>query len=373
MPRTPASGADAELIQALAERGVSVSVYQLERWRTAGYLPRHPRRGLGRGRGTRSFLRPETLVQAEALARTAQQGRAPLPSLQLYRDVGTGSAAALRATLVGQLRHMAAEVGMELPETGSAPADEGDEASDARAEAILEAARRRAPLVDAVGMHNVLLDIAADAGHDVADVPRMPEWKPGSIAVAALRAFAGGPNAMGLDEFAEAIGEALGLPEQEVERVVASVAAEEVEARSHGRDPWDDLGEIHDARTMLAALVAAEDEDLNRATEAVITTSTVQLMAIVGAATGLAGSTAPLSMRPDGVLRMLGHPLWWRWGQFVTAGAVTRQDSIAFQTAMALDTTSPVNTDGLLDYQLFLRAELGLADGVLPTTPAVGG
>jgi hypothetical protein len=52
VPRGPVSPTDAALIAAAAERGVTVSQYQLERWRTAGYLERNLRRWRGRGKGS---------------------------------------------------------------------------------------------------------------------------------------------------------------------------------------------------------------------------------------------------------------------------------------------------------------------------------
>jgi hypothetical protein len=75
MPRTAPSGADAALISALAEMGLRVSQAQLERWRAFHYLLRHPRRGLGRGRGTASVLVPRTVARAAWLAAASRQGR----------------------------------------------------------------------------------------------------------------------------------------------------------------------------------------------------------------------------------------------------------------------------------------------------------
>ena len=67
--------ADAELIGRLRGRGVEVSTAQLERWRTAGVLPRNDRRGLGRGAGSVSRVPAESLAIAEALARGTRRGR----------------------------------------------------------------------------------------------------------------------------------------------------------------------------------------------------------------------------------------------------------------------------------------------------------
>ena len=64
------------LIDALADRGLDVSPYQLERWRTAGLLPRNNRRPLGRGKGSTSELDDVAVELAARLAEHARQGRA---------------------------------------------------------------------------------------------------------------------------------------------------------------------------------------------------------------------------------------------------------------------------------------------------------
>jgi len=63
------------LTRALAERGLAGSSTRYERWRRAGLLPRNPRRGAGRGRGSVASLEPETVEIAAALARHTGQGQ----------------------------------------------------------------------------------------------------------------------------------------------------------------------------------------------------------------------------------------------------------------------------------------------------------
>lgn len=58
-----------------AARGLTGSGARYERWRRAGLLPRHERRGAGRGRGSVSALHPATVEIAAALARHSVQGR----------------------------------------------------------------------------------------------------------------------------------------------------------------------------------------------------------------------------------------------------------------------------------------------------------
>jgi hypothetical protein len=75
VPRNADSAADRELTARLAERGLTGSTARYERWRHAGLLPRHERRGAGRGHGSVSVLSPATVEIAAALASHAAQGR----------------------------------------------------------------------------------------------------------------------------------------------------------------------------------------------------------------------------------------------------------------------------------------------------------
>jgi hypothetical protein len=86
--RSAISGADAALIAALADRGLAVSPYQLERWRTAGLVPRNHRRSLGRGKGSTSQLDDAAVDRAAALAERARQGRAMLGCHIIERFAG---------------------------------------------------------------------------------------------------------------------------------------------------------------------------------------------------------------------------------------------------------------------------------------------
>jgi hypothetical protein len=75
VPRGSDSAADRELTARLAARGLTGSSTRYERWRRAGLLPRHERRGAGRGRGSISALASATVEIAAVLARHAVQGR----------------------------------------------------------------------------------------------------------------------------------------------------------------------------------------------------------------------------------------------------------------------------------------------------------
>ncbi|MEW1832332.1 hypothetical protein [Streptomyces sp. NPDC088196] len=75
MARSEPSAADAVLIKRLRERGLHVSLAQLERWRQLGAVPRNARSHLGRGRGSTSTLDEEAHELASAVAAATRRGR----------------------------------------------------------------------------------------------------------------------------------------------------------------------------------------------------------------------------------------------------------------------------------------------------------
>lgn len=95
MSRTQPSPTDLELIRLASLRQVVVSHAQLERWRTAGLIPRNKRVGRGRGRGSHSLLDRQVVDLVVAAGKRAAQG---MPVNELA------------------LRIFAEEFGVELPE-----------------------------------------------------------------------------------------------------------------------------------------------------------------------------------------------------------------------------------------------------------------
>src|SRR4051794_14723695 len=69
MPRGQTSKLDHQLIRAAADQGAQISVYQIERWRTVGLIPRNTRRGLGRGLGTVATMAPDALKSVLTVVR----------------------------------------------------------------------------------------------------------------------------------------------------------------------------------------------------------------------------------------------------------------------------------------------------------------
>ncbi|WP_143668757.1 hypothetical protein [Streptomyces sp. b62] len=347
-----------------------MSVYQLERWRAAGHLPRHPRRGLGRGRGTRAELLPATVERAELLARSARQGR-PLEALVingLSRAMHEGSPAALRTVIIRHLHRRVAELGVDpqfLPGK-----DVSEETWDEQAEVVLQAtadhARRSQPPPE---MHGFLTDLAQQRGLDVKGVARMPRWQEVRPLVAViLRVFAGGPGAVGLEEVAEAFGEGLSLPGPLVEEMKTTFAARELAQMSRGETPHVLSGHLEGAQALVAAVESADDEAVMRAAAAVMLTTQYQMLALLCSFAALqVAPEMPLSLEPEGVVRMLRHPVWICWGQFISRTVATREELLAVLIAEALDPRQPGSTDALQGYLRFLRTELGLPDDdVLP-------
>ncbi len=90
MARGAPSPTDQQVIRELSGREVVVTASQSEGWRRAGLLPRHRRRGLGRGRGSVvDTVDPVAVESAAALARHLRQGRDRRPAeLEWFAEAG---------------------------------------------------------------------------------------------------------------------------------------------------------------------------------------------------------------------------------------------------------------------------------------------
>lgn len=97
MPRGSPSQADLALIEALHERGLVVSPYQLERWRRLGLIPRNVRRWLGRGKGSTAEMPDDAIDVVTLVAQQMQQGRSRhITTLHLIITGNSVTEAALR-------------------------------------------------------------------------------------------------------------------------------------------------------------------------------------------------------------------------------------------------------------------------------------
>lgn len=87
MARGSPSPADQALIAALRSAGFKASHAQLERWRSFGILPRHPRQHLGRGKGSASTLDPSVeRIAVEIAARVAATRPLQEVTLKLFLE-----------------------------------------------------------------------------------------------------------------------------------------------------------------------------------------------------------------------------------------------------------------------------------------------
>lgn len=119
MPGHGPSRADAALIRQLEREGLSVSGYQLERWRSRGLLPRNRRHGLGRARGSISESDDSTVQIAAALARLSHPERA-LTGGQVLDLFAQGEAlpeALVRAAYAARLDRLARVLAADADET----------------------------------------------------------------------------------------------------------------------------------------------------------------------------------------------------------------------------------------------------------------
>jgi hypothetical protein len=148
VPRGPVSVADAALVEEVRRRGVACSPYQLERWRTAGLLPRNTRIYPGDG-GSASCVAPETVDIAVVLAGAARRGHGPEAlALHLYAtglpvagEVLVAAFVWAASSLVGaaiEFAELAAAAVRDLPADVERFGDPGDDA-DAIAARVLAA------------------------------------------------------------------------------------------------------------------------------------------------------------------------------------------------------------------------------------------
>ncbi|MDX2557270.1 hypothetical protein [Streptomyces stelliscabiei] len=181
MARGVPSPADQQVARELAARGLAVTASHLESWRRAGLLPRHRRRGLGRGQGSVvDTVDPVVVESAAALARHLRQGRdRRLAVLEWFAEAGmpppAGAAvvpeppvAAVREAVVWALRGSASQRLMEAARGVAGTGEEGLDALYAAAGRMLPARPHRG------AAHPAVVRAALLAGEEV---PQGPEFK----------------------------------------------------------------------------------------------------------------------------------------------------------------------------------------------------
>ncbi|MDX5570207.1 hypothetical protein PYK79_52565 [Streptomyces sp. ID05-04B] len=251
------------MIRELAAREVEVTASQLESWRRTGILPRHRRRGLGRGRGSVvDSVDPVVVESAAALARHLRQGRdRRLAVLEWFAEAGMAPkpgavqvpeppVAAVREAVVWVLR---GSVSQRLLETARGAAGAGEEGENALYETAGRLLASR-PYRGAASPALVRAALLADE-----DVPVKAE-RPDSRSMVYLVAAIGlGAHEVGAGALAEAFA-ASGMYDLTAEDWEQMLGAAE-----RGEAPPVDWGPLERHADAVGAVKRASDEELVRA------------------------------------------------------------------------------------------------------------
>ncbi|MEU3795857.1 hypothetical protein AB0F07_39775 [Streptomyces fructofermentans] len=262
MARGAPSPADLRVIRELAVREVVVTASQLESWRRAGLLPRHRRRGLGRGQGSVvDAVDPVVVESAAALARHLRQGRdRRLAVLEWFAEAGMGvrpgavqvpepPIGAVRQALVWVLERSASYRLVELARGAAGAGEEGQDALYAAAERLV------APYRGGVA-NPAQVRAALEAGEDV---PVEAEGLDSRSMVHVVAAIGLGVEEVGADALAEAFA-AFGMFGLDVEDWAQMLGAAE-----RGEGPPVDWGLLKRHADAVSVVKRARDEELVRA------------------------------------------------------------------------------------------------------------
>ncbi|MGW1163717.1 hypothetical protein ACWD5Q_34680 [Streptomyces sp. NPDC002513] len=260
MAREAPSTADLQVVRELAARGVVVTVSQLESWRRAGLLPRHRRRGLGRGRGS-VVDAVDPVESAAALARHLRQGRdRRLAVLEWFAEAGTllvrpGAVqvpeppiGAVRQALVWVLERSVSQRLVAFARSAAGAGEEGQDALYALAGRLVGPYRGSA--------HPALVRAALETGEEVPVEAEGPDFRSMVHLVAAIGL---GAQEVGVDALAEAFA-AFGMFGLTVEDWAQMLGAAE-----RGEGPPVDWGMFERHADAVGSVKRASDEELVRA------------------------------------------------------------------------------------------------------------
>ncbi|MFF9186422.1 hypothetical protein [Streptomyces misionensis] len=266
MARGAPSPANQQVIRELAARGQVVAASQLESWRRAGLLPRHRRRGLGRGRGSVvDTVDPVVVESAAALARHLRQGRnRRLAVLEWFAEAGLPvrpGAARVPEPPIGAVREavvwvLERSVSQRLVAFARSVAGAGEEGQDALYEV---AGRLMKPYRGAA--NPALVRVALEAG---GDVPVEAEGPDSSSMVHLVAAIGFGAQEVGADALAEALA-ASGMFDLTVEDWAQALGKVE-----RGEGPPVDWGLLQQHADTAGPVRRASDEGLVRAREVLV-------------------------------------------------------------------------------------------------------
>jgi hypothetical protein len=295
MPRGQTSGATKALIDAVAARGVTVSAYQIERWRAAGELPRVTRRGLGRGRGTAAEPPDEpTIHLATMLADQSRQGSPRIGGHLLERfargmPVPEG---AVRAALIAQIDAVARSVRADLPD------------DDAGWEARHELAARHAGSIIGVGWQD-LIDAIDDAPSRAEPTPDQRR----RFAAAIVQIFTDPDSAVD-EDLAELVAFSAPADGDSAQSLLRYTH----ESQLRGENPWTPM-RLLSIESLRRLASDAEIENLQRSLATLLeVTAWVPLIVMLGVLdiAGHAAELAPELARFNGKLlrRLQEDPMW---------------------------------------------------------------
>ena len=235
MPRGPVSPTDAALIAAAAERGVTVSPYQLERWRKAGYLERNPRRWLGQGKGSVATPPAGAVDRIVLLAGLPPRRRRQLPLGQPLVEFADGlpvPEARVRQALVDELTRWSRALGAPAtPRSAAGDLDEDDQwqAGWDAADAFLRREGRQ------LATPPTLATWAALAVSVEAEVPDHAVSRQSALSMVQLIA----QYDIDVHDVLDAIADHVGLPSDQRDQMHASAVQEQLAGES---TMLDDLG-----------------------------------------------------------------------------------------------------------------------------------
>ncbi|MGW2802414.1 hypothetical protein [Streptomyces sp. NPDC001269] len=269
MARGAPSPADLQVIRELASQELVVTDSQLESWRRAGLLPRHRRRGLGRGRGSVvDAVDPVVVESAAALARHLRQGRdRRVAVLEWFAETGMAARpmadqvpessvgvvpepamGAVREALVWALERSVSHRLMQLARSAAGAGEEGQDALYAFAGRLTGPYRPAA--------NPGLVRAALEAGEDVPVEAEGPDFRSLVHVVAAIGL---GAQEVGTDALAEAFA-SFGLFGMTVEDCAQMLGAAE-----RGEGPPVDWGLFERSLDAVGRVQRASDQELVRA------------------------------------------------------------------------------------------------------------
>jgi hypothetical protein len=262
MARGAPSPADLQVVRELAARDLVVTVSQLESWRRAGLLPRHRRRGLGRGRGSVvDAVDPVVVESAATLARHLRQGRdRRLAVLEWFAEAGMlpvqpGAVPvpeppidAVRQALVWVLARSVSHRLVEFARSAAGTGEEGQDALYAVAGRLMGPYRR--------AMSPALVRAALEVGEAV---PVEAEGPDSRSMVHLVTAIGLGAQEVGADALAEEIA-ASGMFGLTVEDWAQALGAAE-----RGEGPPVDWGLLQQHADVVSQVQGTSDEELVRA------------------------------------------------------------------------------------------------------------